>query len=71
MENYSDEQKRTIKVILRRMFTKAKESQFTYRQLKVLVRAKSHVTIWRWFHGKSYPSQTHIHHIKKFLGYTR
>ena len=71
MENYSDEDKKAIAVIVGRLFDKAKKNRYTYRQLRRSLGVKSHVTIYRWFHKKTFPSQTHIYHIKKFLGYVK
>jgi len=71
MEKYSEQDKKAIAVLVGRLFVKAKRMGYTYRQMKVLVKARSHVTIYRWFHGISYPSQSHIYHIKKFLGYIK
>ena len=68
-ENYRNEDKKSIAILVGRLFNKMKKNSYTYRQMKPMLKVKSHVTIYRWLNGKSYPSQTHIYHIKKFLGY--
>ena len=67
-EKYSLEEKEKIKALTRRMFNKCMERGLTYRQVGSLVKAQPS-TVWRWYHGKSWPSRHHVHHVKKFLGY--
>jgi len=69
-ENYNSEEKEIIRLLVSRLFNKAKKSGYSYRQIAVLVKAKSHVSVWRWLKNKSLPSQHHIYYIKKFLGYS-
>lgn len=66
-ERYSPSEKEAIKRLQRQLFNKIKEDGVTYRQVGALVKAQPS-TIWRWAHGKSWPSQHHIFHIKRFLG---
>lgn len=68
MERYSDEEKNKIRLLVRRLFNKMIANGYTYRQMRPMLRAKSHVTIYRWVHYKTLPSQKHIYHIKKYLG---
>lgn len=70
-ENYSEEDKRVIEILIGRLFVKVKKNRLSYRQMKSLLRVKSHVTIYRWLKRVSCPSQTNIYHIKKFLGYIK
>ena len=69
-EKYSKDDEKAIGVLLGRLFNKAKKYGYSYRQIANVVRAKSHVSVWRWMNGKSLPSKHHIYHIKAFLGYS-
>lgn len=68
-DKYSDEEVKVVGVLVNRLFARMKKSCLTYRQMAPIVRAKSHVTLWRWFNGQSLPSKTHIYWIKRYLGY--
>lgn len=69
-EKYDEKERALVPILLNRMFIKANRMGSTYRQLAPMVRAKSHVTIWRWKSKVSMPSRHHIYWIKKFLGYS-
>jgi len=73
-DKYSEKEKQLIDLLIRRLWNKAKENGYSYEQIAKAVRAKSRTTVWRWYRKegtRTYPSQTHIYHIKKFLGYSR
>jgi len=67
-ENYTKEERKTIDLLMRRFWKKYKETGLSYRQVGALVKAQP-ATVWRWAHSKSVPSQHHILHIKRFMGY--
>jgi len=67
MEHYSEKQKDTISTLLRILIEKCKDDGFTYRQIAVILKVSSGTTIWRWFHGKAFPSQIHVARIKKLV----
>ena len=69
-DKYSEDDEKAIGILVDRMFNKAKKCGYSYRQLASVVRAKSHVTVWRWMKGRSTPSKHHVYHIKVFLGYS-
>jgi len=68
MEHYSKKQKDEIKTLMSRLIDKRNKQDWTQRSLAIIFGIKSHVTIWRWLNGKSFPSQSNIYRIKRFLG---
>ena len=69
-DKYSADDEKAIGILVARLFNKAKKSGYTYRQLARVLNCKSHVTLYRWFHGVSTPSKTHVRQIKMFMGYS-
>lgn len=70
-EKYDEKEREVIRLLLARLFNKAKKMGFSYRQLSAVVKAKSHTTVWRWLKGRTLPTHHHIYHIKTFLGYIK
>lgn len=70
-ENYDEKEAAVVALLVRRLFTKAKKMGFSQRQVASAVKAKSHISVWRWFKGRSLPNQHHVYHIKAFLGYIK
>jgi hypothetical protein len=72
-DKYTEKEKELIDLLLRRLWKRKNESGFSYAKLASAIRAKSRITVWRWYRKekKTYPSQKHIYHMKKFLGYTK
>lgn len=69
-DKYSEDDEKAVRILLGRLYHKAKKYGYSYRQIAKVVSAKSPVTVWRWMKGISLPSKHHVYHIKVFMGYS-
>lgn len=66
MKNYTAEEKKKIDKILTRLLKKHISMNWSYRHMGILFEAGA-ATVWKWCHGKSYPSEFHLLRVQNFI----